>query len=364
MWPGQSLETSERWVEMFPISSSKGETWKECQILAAATNTVNEKRWDTNTQRRGTHQNKGILCWWLALRCDHFGANKTKVTVGAKKDAQNLLAHYHCEICPTLSNTIWAKLCSSCEAQNVPWCPAIWAVIICDHLWSSVIYLPNRFQISRHIPNGWSWSWRRPSRASSSIKHVMFECCYGRPPAHKGQWMFQVFLWAWGSTGWFSSKANQTGQAACWTKCSTELCYWYWSKKKEHHARCSCNNFKTHAFLVRQCVTCPLKIPPAHFASCSMPQWSTVCSWHGRHFGYRIYSCNLKYAYYANLFAGENCVANHLQCFQSELIVHAYALQQCKCLSNSNTHEFNSHQFPFSCCFAMLCCEATPGLEG
>jgi len=40
------------------------------------------------------------------------------------------------------------------------------------------------------------------------IKHVMFERCYGnygRPPAHKGQWMFQFFLWAWGSTGWFSS---------------------------------------------------------------------------------------------------------------------------------------------------------------
>ena len=108
MWPGQSLETSERWVDVFPISSSKGEAWKECQILAAATNTVNEKRWDTNTQRRGTNQNKGILCWWLALRCDHFGANKTKVTVGAKKEAQNLLAHYHCEICPTLSKTIWA----------------------------------------------------------------------------------------------------------------------------------------------------------------------------------------------------------------------------------------------------------------
>ena len=108
MWPGQSLETSERWVDVFPISSSKGEAWKECQILAAATNTVNEKRWDINTQRRGTNQNKGILCWWLAPRCDHFGANKTKVTVGAKKEAQNLLAHYHCEICPTLSKTTWA----------------------------------------------------------------------------------------------------------------------------------------------------------------------------------------------------------------------------------------------------------------
>lgn len=183
-------------------------------------------------------------------------------------------------------------------------------------LWSSVIICD---QISRHIPNGWSWSWRRPSRASSSmIKHVMFERCYGnygRPPAHKGQWMFKVFSLGLG-VHWMVqfSKANQMGQAACWTKCSTELSYW--SKKKEHHARCSCNNFKAHAFLVRQCVTCPLKIPPAHFASCSMPQWSTVCSWHGRHFGYRIYSCNLKYAYFANLLAGENCVANNLQCLQ------------------------------------------------
>ena len=38
---------------------------------------------------------------------------------------------------------------------------------------------------------------------------------------------------------------------------------------------------------------------------------------------------------------------------KSETIVHAYALQQCKCLSNSNTHEFNSHFLVALLCFAV-----------
>ena len=53
--------------------------------MLAATNIHNliqqsewEKMWHTNTQRREITQNKGMLCWWLALKMRQLLCNQNK----------------------------------------------------------------------------------------------------------------------------------------------------------------------------------------------------------------------------------------------------------------------------------------------